>query len=417
MNARAVVLAAAVSAATTSPALARQITSPVLVDPDLTVGAGATISATVGEAIARAEDAVVPHRLFTERGLLRRSANITYRLFKHALFDAPQEALLLVATHEVFGHGGRLRERFDGPISYEIRAPAPYGRGGGSTSFVFDRVPSAHERLAVHAGGMEADAVAAALLVHRAFEHRRMRPRDALRYLAFELDTIRYVLSTDDDGEEPGHDVADFLETYNEMAAAVSAPALTPRILRREVLAGLANPMLVYAAYGIGRYVWNGATDVAVPALSIAGVRYLPMLRYRLAPYGTEWSLVNELGGRIRPLQIELRVGRTPHASPWGVRMRQRQLITWRQWSIDASLAVWRQPRLAEDGDAAPAASTRAGAQVGGRAERPVVPVWFSADALTVIVDVGLKTDGFVPGEPLDGGIVVRAGFGLPLGP
>lgn len=410
-------LAAAIGAATTTPLLARQVTSPALVDRDLTVGAGATIGATLGEALARAGDAVVPHRLFIERGLLRRSTNITFRLLKVALVDAPQEAFLQVATHELFGHGARLRERFDGPIGYRLRAPEPYGRGGGSTSFAFDREPTVHDLLAVNVAGMEADAVAAALVGHRAFSAGRMRPRDALRYLAFELDTLSYVLSTDDDGEEPGHDVAGFLETYNDIAAATVASSLTARTLRREALVSLANPMLVYAAYGIGRYLWNGATDVAVPALSIAGVRYLPMVRYRLTPYGTEWSLVNELGGRIPPTQIELRIGRSPHVSPWGVRVRQRDLATWRQWSMEASVDVWRQPRLAEAVDEPLTTHLRAGAQVRGRAERPLMPVWFSTHPATVIVDFGVKTAGFVPGEPLRGGLVLRGGVGLPFGP
>ena len=410
-------LAAAICAAQTPPVLARQFTSPALVDRDLTIGAGATIGAALGEALARAGDAVIPHRVLAERGPLRRSTNVTFRLLKVAFVDAPQEAFVQVATHELFGHGARLRERFDGPIAYQVRAPEPYGRGGGSTSFVFDREPTLHDRLAIHVAGMEADAVAASLVGHRAFSAGRMRPRDALRYLAFELDTLSYILSTDDDGEEPGHDVAEFLDTYNEMAAVTAAPPLTARTLRREALVSLANPMLAYAAYGIGRYLWNGATDVAVPALSIGGVRLLPMVRYRLAPYGTEWSLVNELGGRIRPTQIELRVGRSPHARPWGVRVRQRDLAAWRRWSFDASVDVWRQPRLAATIDEPLTTEARGGVYVRGRAERPVAPVWFSTHPATVIVDLGVKSAGFVPGEPLRGGVVLRAGVGLPLVP
>ncbi len=408
---------AAICAALAPPAAARQVTSTALVDRNVTSGAGATIGATAGEALGRAADALVPHRLFEERGPLRRTTNLGFRLFKVAFLDAPQERLILVLTHEVFGHGGRLRERFDGPIGYRIHAPPPYGRGGASTSFVFDRTPTPHEVLAVRAGGMEADAVAAALVAEQAFLRRRMRPRDALRYLAFELDTLSYVLSTDDRGEEPGHDVASFLENYNTLAAAAGSPVRTIRTLRREALVALANPMVAYAAFGIGRYLWSGATDVAVPALSIAGVWYLPLLRYRLAPYGTEWSVVNELGGRIRPTQIELRVGRAPHATPWGIRVRQRELMSWREWSLEASVDAWRQPRLALMADEPPAARPRAGVQVRGRVERPLLPVWFSPDPATIVVEVGVKSAGFVPGEPLAGGLVLRGGLGVPLGP
>jgi len=271
--------------------------------------------------------------------------------------------------------------------------------------------------MAVYAGGMEASGVGAALVAQRAFAAGTMHPRDALRYLAFELDTFSYVLSTGADGESAGHDVADFLAAYNARAAAVAAPPLTRRALRREALGALANPMLAFAAYGIGRYLADGATDVAVPTLSMAGVRYLPMVRYRLAPYGTEWSLVNQFGGRVRPTEVELRVGRAPRMTPWGLRARQGDVAFWREWSLDASVDVWRQPRLdlaaVEPSPAAP----RTGVYVRGRLERPFVPVWFSTDRATVMVDIGAKSAGFVPGEPLRNGIVVRAGIGLPLAP
>jgi hypothetical protein len=407
------VFAAAMSIAPT--ARAEQGTTPVVFDADLTVGAGASIAAVAGEAVARAEESFVPARLFAERGVAPRTANVAYRVAKIALFDLPQEQWFMVVNHEVFGHGGRLRELFDGPIGYSIDAPAPYGSGGGSTSFTFDREPSLHELLAVSAGGMEADGVAASLLTDRAFSEARLRPRDAMRYLGFELDVLTYVWSTDDEPEEPGHDVSDFLQTYNELAQRVGAPPTDARALRREALAGLANPMLAYAAYSIGRYLWSGAADVRVPTLSIAGVRYLPLVRYRLTPYGTEWALVNQLGGPLRSAEVVLRVGRSPLTTPWGIGVRQRELARWRSWRLDVGIDVWRQPDLASGDEST--VSARMGSEVSARAERPIVPVWFSSSQASVIVDVGVKSRGFVPGEPLRGGFVFRAGVGLPLVP
>src|SRR5215510_2552804 len=127
----------------------------------MTVGAGATIAVAIGDMVGQAEDPIVPVRLFEERGIGRRGANIAYRFVRFTLFDLPQEQFLLVANHEIFGHGGRLRERFDGPIGYRVDAPPPYGHGGGATSFDFDREPSIHEVLAISAGGMEANTLAA----------------------------------------------------------------------------------------------------------------------------------------------------------------------------------------------------------------------------------------------------------------
>jgi hypothetical protein len=300
--------------------------------------------------------------------------------------------------------------------SATVRAPEPYGRGGASTSFVFDRRPSPHERLSIHVAGMEANAVAADLLASCAQSRGAMTAREAMRYLAFELDTVRYVLSTEDH-EKDGHDVGNFLEFYNELAARAGASSVSARTLRRRVLVSFANPMLAYAAWGIGRYLATGATDAAVPMLTIAGVRYLPLFRYRLTPFGTEWSLVNELGGRMRPTQVELRVGRALDARPWGIALRHRELPAWREWTIDLGVSVRRQPRFAESaGEPFPPAAGRA--TRGARARPPATtahPVWFSADRATLIVDVGVKSAGFVPGQPPGGGFVARGGIGLPL--
>lgn len=404
----------AIGAAGASPVAAQQLASEVLLDRHMTVAAGATVSGAVGALVAHAEDATVPHRLFAEKGMSRRTANVTYRFLKFALFDAPQEHLLLVFNHEVFGHGARLRERFDGPIEYHVALPEPYGDGTGATSFVFDREPTPFELLAVHAGGMESTGVVASTVVERAFVDRRMSPRDAYRYVTCELDTLRYIASTDEN-EEPGHDVADFLHSYNALAAAAGAPALTTRHLKREALISLANPMAAYAAIGVVRYWWNGDTNVPVPALSIGGMRYLPLFRYRLTPFGTEWALVNSLGGRIRPTEVELRVGRAPLSTPWGVGVRQRNVATFGGWALDAAVDVWRQPPVNETQPVRLTLDPHTGTRVRVRVNHAVLPVWFNSSRATVVVEVGLKSGGYVPGEPLRRGVVARAGVGIPL--
>ena len=410
MNVRAVVLAAALGAAASSPVDAQQLAAEVLVDRDLTVASGVSITAAIGELVGRAEAHAVPDRLFAEEGTSRRTANVSYRIAKHVLFDAPQEHLLLVVDHELFGHGARLSERFDGPIEYRFHIPAPYGSGGADTAFVFDRPPTMWEQLAVSAGGMESTTLVASIVSERAFVEGRLRSRDALRYLTFELDSLRYIASAETEGFEAGHDVGDFLRTYNDLAAVAGASKLTARTLRNESLVGLANPMAAYAIYGIARYWWSGSPDVAVPALSINGVRYLPLVRYRLTPFGTEWALVNSLGGRVRPMEIELRVGRSPNATPWGIGLRQRQVVRFGGWAIDAAFDVWKQPPVDGTDPRQLSFDPRPGSRVRGRVHHPL-----RSSRATFIIEVGGKSGGYIPGEPLRGGFVARAGIGVPV--
>src|SRR3954470_15689007 len=204
--------------------------TPVLVDRDMTAAAGATVSNAAGRLAANLEDRFVPLRLFAERGKLRRGVNATYRFAKLALFDEPQENWIRVANHEVFGHGGRLRDLFDGRIGYDLPPPPPYGRGGGATFFSYDRAPTVDEVLAVSAGGMEANYVLGQALARDAITHGEWHYRDARRYLYAEYDTLRYILGTSD-LEREGHDVGDFRRVYNDAAKTLGEKTLSARTL------------------------------------------------------------------------------------------------------------------------------------------------------------------------------------------
>jgi hypothetical protein len=409
------ILAVLAILASTAGAARAQENAVLLVDGGMTVGAGAPLIAATGDMLTRAERTLVPDRILAERGPARRTTNVAYRVAKLFFLDLPQEDLLTVVNHEVMGHGARLRERFDATISYSLPAPAPYGIGGGGTSFSFDRPPTRAELLAISAAGMEADAVAARVVAERAFADGKLSFNAALRYLSVELDTLYYVSSTSDaiETESAGHDVALFLRIYNDAAAAAGSAALTPKTLRREVLASLANPMVGIAAYAIGRYLWTGERDVPVPALSIGGVRYLPLVRYQLAPYGTEWAVMNYFSGARWPTHVEVRVGRAPGVRPWGIGVERRNVATIRSWRVDIGAEIWRQPDVANRDDA-PGRRLETGLQVRSRAEHPL-PVQFGTRRPTIVIDVGLKTAGFVPGQPLGSGVVLRAGIGIPI--
>ena len=393
---------------------AAQSTEPaILVDRDMSVAAGSQLVATTAAVVAAAENAVVPTRLFQDRSAPKRTANIAYRFARLAFFDLPQESFFVVLNHEVFGHGARLRELGDGPIAYHLDAPIPYGAGGGSTSFTFDREPRAQELLAFSAAGMEASGVTASLIASNSVRRGSMDFREAIRYLASELDTFFYAQSTGDGPEEPGHDVADFLIVYNAVAQRHGADTLTAKTVRRESLAGLANPLLAVAAIGVGRFIWSGAPDVPVPALSIGSIRYVPMARYRLTPFGTEFALVNEFATAAHASTIEFRAGRSVGATPWGLSLRHDPVARAKSWTGSGAVHIWRQP---EFGAGASDLEMDFGAAVFAQARREIAPGWLTQGPLSFVIEAGVKSAGFVPGQPLGSGLVLRTGLGLPLG-
>jgi hypothetical protein len=371
--------------------------TPLLVDRDMTAAAGSTVTIAVARLLAHVEDRFVPLTLVEDTGKLRRGVNATYRLAKLGLFDEPQENWFRVANHEVFGHGARLRELFDGHIGYQLPAPPPYGRGGGATFFRFDHPPTVEEVLAVTTGGMEANDVAARALAQDALTQGRWHYRDARRYLYAEYDTIRYILGTRG-LEKEGHDVGDFIRVYNDLADDLGEKRLSARTLRRSVLASFANPMIAYSYYStFVSYVWGGHAMAPVPMIRLGQTRYLPMARFQLTPFGTEFVIDNTFVRNGRFYDARINSGQTIGARTWGIGLQGTRLASIRRWSIDGEATIWHVP---EWGEKFAATVHRTLAERGGH-------------ALALVVQAGFKTDGYVPGDPLRQGAIVRVGAAL----
>ena len=378
----------------TGVSYAQSTPTPLFVDRYMSPAAGATATIAVGRLVAHGEDRFVPLRLFEDKGKLRHAANATYRLAKLALFDEPQENWFRVANHEVFGHGARLRELFDGHIAYYLPPPPPYGRGGGATFFEFDRPPIVEEVLAVTVGGMEANYMMARALARDAVTEGQWHYRDARRYLYGEYDTIRYIRGTHD-LEKAGHDVSDFLRTYNDVASDLGEQSLSARTLRRRVLVSFANPMIAYSYYSTFiSYVWSGNANAPVPMLHVGATRYLPMAHFHLTPFGTEWIIDNMFVRNGRFVDATISAGETIGARTWGIGLEATRLASFRRWTVDGEGHLWHQPEW--------------GGEFTAAAKREVVDR--AAHSVALVVQAGFKTNGFLAGERLHQGAFVRVG-------
>src|SRR5262245_4494224 len=368
--------------------------TPMLIDRAMSPGAGATLTNGVARLLARGEDRFVPLRLFSDEGKLRRGTNAAYRLLKLELFDDPQENWFRVANHEVFGHGGRLRELFDGHISYYLPAPPPYGPGGGATFFEFNQTPTIEEVLAVTVGGMEANYRMARDLAQDAMTDGQWNYRDARRYLYGEYDTIRYIRSVRP-LEEEGHDVGDFIHVYNDVAKTAGERTISARELRRNVLVSFANPLIAYAYYSTFiSYVWQGRTNAPVPMIHIGGTRFLPMARFHLTSFGTEFVIDNAFVRSGRFIDVTLTSGRTIGARTWGIGLLGTRLASVRRWTIGGEGTVWRRPEW--------------GGRIAATAKRDLVSL--RGQSLALVVQGGFKTEGFAAGDDLHRGGFARVG-------
>ena len=405
----------------------------VVFDSYMTPQAGAQDLLTLQHLTADAADRWLPLKIGQEQTRLAKAAGVLYRSGKFLFFDVPQDHMLMVVAHEVFGHGTRFRELGRGRIGYGFDPPIPYGEGDAFTSFSGHFPTSPLAMLSVSASGIEAQHVLSDVIAERAVSRGRLHYREAWLYFESRLTAITYIQSASPTSSE-GHDVADFLDKFAEACEAPCAP-FTRRHVQRRALFALADPMLYYAIYGFASaYIAGGQTTAPIPMLPIGRrIRALPMLGYALAPYGTEWTVrvlmkeqraegtgEREEGKRPSMWRIGLgsftinnvsaRIGDTGATRTWSIGARIEDVLRLSDLRIGADVHFWRQPLPLAERTYDPLETGAAVAAV------TTIPLprrlrtrWSSGIHLTA----GYKSEGYVPGELLSGGGYLRAGITL----
>jgi hypothetical protein len=387
----------------------------IVFDSYMTPAAGAEDLLTVQHVLTSAEDRWLPLKIGEERSRPALALGILYRSAKFFALDMPQDHFFLVLAHEVFGHGARFRELGEGRLRYGFDAPIPYGSGDAFTSFngSFPTTPLAE--VTASASGIEAQHSLADSIAARAVASGRLGYREGWLYFESRLAAVSYILSASPTSSE-GHDVADILDAFERACTAPCVPLRRHDVQRRALLA-LADPLLYYSIYGLAvSYIGNGETTGPVPLIPTGGaMRVMPSLGYTLTPYGEEWTLrtafrqeerAESAGPRITG--ITLRLGNTGASSTWGITARTTDVL--RAWRLRVGLKfdLWRQPELLAE-RMTDALETGIGAVATTVVPMPTLLRSRWSDGIHVAA--GYKSQGFVPGEHLSGGAVLRVGL------
>jgi len=383
----------------------------VVFDQHMTPASGTADLLTIERALAAVEDRWLSPLRFDESTPLTHGLGIGYRLGKWFALDLPQDHFLMVVGHEVFGHGARLREIGAEPIGYQFDAPIPYGPGGAATSFSGDLTVTRADALGIDTAGIEAQNVLADHITGQALEAGWLPYRGAWLYLESRLDGLRYIRSVSPHSS-PGHDVRSFLEDFNDGCDPPSCSPLSASTLKRRALLMLGDPMLAYAGYTWAvSYLVQGRSSGGVPMIPLPhDIHYLPALRFEMTPYGTAVTTEHAFVRDHRLTRVTAGFGDTGREHAWDVGVDAHDALHGSWWHADLRAAVWRQPTL----DSPPnsqvfmtgglaAASARIQVGRGG-------PV---AERVNLLVQAGYKSDGFVRGERLHAGPIVRVGVAI----
>ena len=390
---------------------------------------GARSVASLGHVLFEYEQMLPrPFRL-DEATPLGKTGAVAGRLLKLTFLDYPLASTEAVVVHEVFGHGARARELGASP-RYTFRLPEPYaaslsptdpsGRIGGDYSGV--TLPAAPD-LVVRVGGPESGYVMDWWINEQATAaHGWIRHDDLLVYASAKVVYMGDLFRTST--EHIGASVSD-----SDLAAYVTDLQLRfgrnrpqdreaiVHKLRAAYIWNLADPTLLYAAYGtLVDSIWNGKRYSRLPLPSVAGTVVYAVPRFSFSPFGAEHYLDVFASRGSLVVDVYGRAGSSGLSSYTGGGARVLGWTPVRALSLGGDVDVWSQPPVL------PAQSITIGTLGGARPvptnDSPGVSLGVYA-RLAVLGKLGVtgklayKTSGYLMGEPVGEGLYGYVGVSV----
>ncbi len=381
--------------------LVAQVINPILFDDHFSSITGASNLASINEALIEYEQQYLPQKFSDEDNYGSRVLGGLYRLTKTIFLENIQDAMVDLVQHEVFGHGARLREFGNDHVTYELHTVPPYGTGSGIT-YYGDYPNSSDELNAVHIGGVEAEQLLSDEIRSRALERGSINYRESNIYFVGHLSVLLYALRTYDLFSDNSNDIAHFVTQVQ-----YRNPNITLDRIKQLSLASLADPLTLDWFYSFFyTYLRRGETNSPLPFISLGGWKYLPGIRFNLTPFGYEYSLDNNLVESGRVIGIRIGAGSADLGTSVSLDAETHGLWKMGVLTVDGKFGLWRQPELV----LSPyfTYSGPSGWLGGGYATVNLACKF--AEHAGLMLEAGYKTKGFVQGEALDRGGILRAG-------
>ena len=326
----------------------------------------------------------------------------------------PLNYLAVVAQHEVFGHGYRIREINRGRVQvsgYTFNTPIPYGGGGAATSYYIGPSLTTTEETSISMAGVESTAILAQLTKLKWLEAHHVDPRQAALYLLGQHDLNLYIGSLKTaDPDLDGHDIHAYIKSLNY---TYTNNFISSGRLRSLSWINLGDPFSFYAIYAALRYIFSGR-ETKIPMIPVYRMGYLPSVRLGLAPFGPEFFVENYLLDGKRPIYFYVKGGRHSQNRYGGLGLYAPWMWAVKKWFFGCRFDAWRQPKLLLQQGSTPFLEIDFDQKP--NKEDPIYPyseqhaMRFGAAGSLILayhnrsgfeVELGYKSQGFLPGYAL----------------
>ncbi len=381
----------------------------LIMDENYSMNMGAEDLTTLHHFLFETENRYFRPHLFPENTGKKKAIGITYRLGKTLLLDNQIDWTALIIQHEVFGHGARFRE-FGSPVnSYKSELFLPLGSGGGFAmeGGYDDSLPlTDYENAMIFSSGCEASGILANSIRDKWLTRGTMNYREVVLYSISANNLGLYILTTKlNNGHCECGDIDRYLNYVNRINKSDS---LTRNDLFKMAFINFLNPYNYFSLYTYFRkYLLNGEEAYSYPMIEINSIRYLPIIRLGLAPFGPEIYLENLICARKMQLNLYLRHDLSSTLEFWGGGIKYSTKLPLKHVFPGFEAHFWNQPgmkmrdynryRLTDDGT--------------GAAVITNISAYYNKIGVTL--RLGYKTDGFLEGENISKGIIMSAGVAV----
>lgn len=369
---------------------------------------------TLHSLMAKGEDEIMPPRMWQENTRLKKLAGIGYRGAKLALLDYPMSYMFMLGNHEIFGHGARAREFGATTLMYELHLPPPYGPGSGAARWsYYPGFKSTYDISATTTmAGDEANSVLAWQMESRFFQSGRIHYHDAMLDFLARNNQLGYIWLQKFYARKgiplPNGDIGSYVFSLNNKYQAQGKQYSIDR-LAAQSLVMLLNPFQYYGVWSMGMdYVIKGKTVTHnLPMIRIGSWKYLPAAGYNLTPFGSEFILMNYAQKGDRQFQLQLNVGDGYFETFFGGSFTAHRLVKLGRMDMGVQAGGWQQPAIRMGGDSI--YYLHGGPGFFTKLDFTYMPAREHPDS-RLYLQVGYKMDGYLMGEPLRHGLILRGG-------
>ncbi len=349
----------------------------------------------------------IPTNIFKSKAKI---LDIGYRLTKLFFTDYPIGFLLMVWQHERFGHGARAYEFGVKNTKTYVDVPPPFSF---KLSVGFSKTISSkwtpQQRITYLIGGSEASILLSNTIRKNILLDNKINHQSAFFYLYSNNDLSGYTAFINSLSNKGAiMDPIAYVENINDFYGKNKLSLEKLRLYG--IFSLILDPMNYYAFNSIfNGYIYNGraSSDIYLIPLS-ENFKYLPKAGFNLAPYGVEISLQNYFKYNAQLYSFDISHTDGTLESAWRLSANGWNILKFDKFSFNFEGQMWYQPRIEFYKKDILKYSEGMGAML-------LTTIYYdfidTGKRFGVVFQTGYKSRGFVKGEILDKGLILRGGL------